>query len=264
LSLAATLAVYVYNAAVHANAACIPCRLLHNRVPLPVCCSSCELMIGCVAKAQSYEVLLNTSEMEDVQWYDRAELAAAVQWYDNSIPLQEAQKRSWANLGFFVPPPFAIAHHIMRAWALHEVRHSARLLGREGPIDSKTTLDLKTGPASWRLRCALLPRSSPGHHHTALDPLLLALKVWVKERLTCRPLIHPTIPSCYVVAGALVCRARQCSEWTRQQERQRGGGAAGKQQRGGHQSGAVTCVRAARRTPLVAQKNMHDRTIKFL
>ncbi|KIZ06626.1 hypothetical protein MNEG_1328 [Monoraphidium neglectum] len=54
---------------------------------------SCELMIGCVAKAQSYEVLLNTSEMEDVQWYDRAELAAAVQWYDNSIPLQEAQKR---------------------------------------------------------------------------------------------------------------------------------------------------------------------------
>lgn len=80
-------------------------------------------MIGCVAKAQSYEVLLNTSEMEDVQWYDRAELAAAVKWYDSSIPLQEAQKRSWANLGFFVPPPFAIAHHLMRAWALREVRH---------------------------------------------------------------------------------------------------------------------------------------------
>lgn len=56
-------------------------------------------MIGCVAKAQSYEVLLNTSEMEDVQWYDRAELAAAVRWYDKNLPLQEAQRRSWATLG---------------------------------------------------------------------------------------------------------------------------------------------------------------------
>lgn len=81
---------------------------------------SCELMIGCVAKAQSYEVLLNASEMEDVQWYDRAELAAAVQAYDSPLPLQEIQRRSWQNLGFFVPPPFAIAHHIMRAWALRE------------------------------------------------------------------------------------------------------------------------------------------------
>jgi NADH pyrophosphatase NudC (nudix superfamily) len=29
---------------------------------------SCELMIGCVARATSYEVLLNPAEMEDVQW----------------------------------------------------------------------------------------------------------------------------------------------------------------------------------------------------
>ena len=77
-------------------------------------------MIGCVAKAQSYEVLLNTSEMEDVQWYDRAELAAAVRWYDSHLPLQETQKRAWAQLGFWVPPPFAIAHHIIRAWALRD------------------------------------------------------------------------------------------------------------------------------------------------
>jgi len=75
-------------------------------------------MIGCVARAQSYEVLLNTSEMEDVQWYDREELAAAVKAYDAQLPLQEIQRLSWARFGFFVPPPFAIAHHIMRAWAL--------------------------------------------------------------------------------------------------------------------------------------------------
>jgi NAD+ diphosphatase len=30
---------------------------------------SCELMLGCVAKARSYEVLLNQQEMEDCQWW---------------------------------------------------------------------------------------------------------------------------------------------------------------------------------------------------
>lgn len=77
-------------------------------------------MIGCVAKAQSYEVLLNASEMEDVQWYDRAELAAAVRAYEASpqASLQEIQRRSWREIGFFVPPPFAVAHHLIRAWAL--------------------------------------------------------------------------------------------------------------------------------------------------
>ena len=100
-------------------------------------------MIGCVAKAQSYEVLLNTSEMEDVQWYDRAELAAAVRWYDSSIPLQEAQKRSWANLGFFVPPPFAIAHHLMRAWALRKVRLCCGCLETHLPIHLPSHLGRK-------------------------------------------------------------------------------------------------------------------------
>ncbi len=28
---------------------------------------SCELMIGCIAKARNYEVFVNTKEMEDVQ-----------------------------------------------------------------------------------------------------------------------------------------------------------------------------------------------------
>lgn len=55
-------------------------------------------MIGCVAKAQSYEVLLNTAEMEDAQWYDRAELEAAVKAYDGALPLQEVQRRSWAQV----------------------------------------------------------------------------------------------------------------------------------------------------------------------
>jgi hypothetical protein len=78
---------------------------------------SCELMIGCIARASSYEVLLNPAEMEDVQWYDRAELRAAIGVYERPGPLPELQKRSWSSLGFFVPPPFAVAHHLIAAWA---------------------------------------------------------------------------------------------------------------------------------------------------
>lgn len=78
---------------------------------------SCELMIGCIARATSYEVLLNPNEMEDVQWYDRTELRAAIALYERPGPLPEIQKRSWSSLGFFVPPPFAIAHHLISAWA---------------------------------------------------------------------------------------------------------------------------------------------------
>jgi hypothetical protein len=77
-------------------------------------------MIGCVATAQSYEVLLNSSEMEDVQWFDRDELAAAVASYDGAAGPAEAQRASLAALGFYVPPPFTIAFGLLRSWAAGE------------------------------------------------------------------------------------------------------------------------------------------------
>ncbi|PNW78451.1 hypothetical protein CHLRE_09g396900v5 [Chlamydomonas reinhardtii] len=104
----------------------------------------CELMLGCMAQARSYEVLVNTDEMEDVQWYDKDELRAAVQMYDNAaaqsasaggagggggegegvaeapMSVAQLQEASLEQLGFFIPPPLAIAHHLIRAWALHE------------------------------------------------------------------------------------------------------------------------------------------------
>lgn len=77
----------------------------------------------------SYEVRLTGSELEDCQWYDRAELAAAVAAYEAGssgssatshqgrvLPLPELQQRCWASQGFFVPPPFAIAHHLVKLW----------------------------------------------------------------------------------------------------------------------------------------------------
>eukprot|EP00798_Chlamydomonas_sp_ICE-L_P022077 gene22077-29141_t len=83
---------------------------------------SCELMLGCMAKAKSYALRVNTEEMEDVQWYDKAELRAAVKLYDlmQGEPVQSLQQKSLETLGFFLPPPFAIAHHLVRLWANNE------------------------------------------------------------------------------------------------------------------------------------------------
>lgn len=36
------------------------------------------------------------------------------------VPIPEVQKRSWSTLGFFIPPPFAIAHHLIHTWASRE------------------------------------------------------------------------------------------------------------------------------------------------
>jgi len=73
---------------------------------------SCELMLGCIAEAVSTEIHVDSTEMEDVRWFSRAEAEAAL----------EASR--WASMGreppdpaaIFVPGSYAIAHHLIRHW----------------------------------------------------------------------------------------------------------------------------------------------------
>ncbi|MEW5316762.1 MAG: hypothetical protein WDW38_008112 [Sanguina aurantia] len=61
--------------------------------------------------------------MEDVQWYDKEELRAAVRLYEEcpaESSVAELQRSAMESLGFFIPPPLAIAHHLIRAWAMHD------------------------------------------------------------------------------------------------------------------------------------------------
>ncbi len=61
--------------------------------------------------------------MEDVQWYDRSELLAAVRLYESSSPddtMQSLQEKSMESLGFWIPPPVAVAHHLIKTWATSE------------------------------------------------------------------------------------------------------------------------------------------------
>jgi NAD+ diphosphatase len=61
-----------------------------------------SLMIGCHAEALTRDIVVDRSELEDARWFDREELA-----------LMLARKHPQ---GLTTPPPFAIAHHIIRAF----------------------------------------------------------------------------------------------------------------------------------------------------
>lgn len=78
----------------------------HSSQPWPFPCS---LMLGCIALASSENIKIDNDEMEDVQWFHRAELV-------QMLTRQHPQ-------GLFVPPDQAIAHQIIKAW----VRMTANL-----------------------------------------------------------------------------------------------------------------------------------------
>ena len=62
-----------------------------------------SLMIGCYAKALSEEIAIEESEIEEARWFEREELK-----------LMLACRHPH---GLTAPPPIAIAHHIIRAFA---------------------------------------------------------------------------------------------------------------------------------------------------
>ena len=63
-----------------------------------------SLMIGCIAHAESEEIRIDPGEIEEARWFSRDALRAALDG-----------RRSDPS----VPPPFAIAHHLIRSW-VHE------------------------------------------------------------------------------------------------------------------------------------------------
>ena len=61
-----------------------------------------SLMIGCFGEALNEDIDPDLAELEDCRWFERGEVLAML---DKSHP------------SLFVPPPGAIAHHLIRAWA---------------------------------------------------------------------------------------------------------------------------------------------------
>jgi NAD+ diphosphatase len=61
-----------------------------------------QLMIACLARSQSRELTLDTTEIEDAFWVTRDEVRASL----NGDP----------DAKFVAPPPFAIAHSLLKHW----------------------------------------------------------------------------------------------------------------------------------------------------
>ena len=61
-----------------------------------------SLMIACHALADDPALTIDRSELDDARWFSRAEVAAAL--------------AGEGETAFIAPPPFAIAHHLLRWW----------------------------------------------------------------------------------------------------------------------------------------------------
>jgi len=75
----------------------------------------CSLMLGCVAQAESEELAVDAVELEEARWFSRDALRAAMQ-VARSEPKASEDQQAGRRSDLGVPPPFAIAHHLIRAW----------------------------------------------------------------------------------------------------------------------------------------------------
>ena len=75
---------------------------VHSSQPWPFPSS---LMIGCIAEAATTNISMDDVEMADVQWFDRDEVVLALEGKSEALK---------------VPGPIAIAHHLIKAWAMRE------------------------------------------------------------------------------------------------------------------------------------------------
>jgi NAD+ diphosphatase len=76
----------------------------HSSQPWPFPYS---LMIGCYAMAKTEGITIDHEELADAAWFSKTEVADAL--HGNKTILE-------------IPGPIAIAHHLMKAWALQETR----------------------------------------------------------------------------------------------------------------------------------------------
>ena len=63
-------------------------------------------MLGCVADAETSEIRIDPAELDDARWFSRDALRAAI---------------AGRSAEMSVPPPFAIASLLIRAWVEREL-----------------------------------------------------------------------------------------------------------------------------------------------
>jgi NAD+ diphosphatase len=79
-----------------------------------------QLMIACVAETLDPTISLDTDELEDAMWVTRADALAAL----------AGEK----GASFRAPPPFAIAHTLLRHWANSGCSREQKKAARKPPL----------------------------------------------------------------------------------------------------------------------------------
>ena len=67
-------------------------------------------MIGCIAEAESEDIIIDPSELQDALWLTRNELVACFEGPDYQSLDGQLE----------IPPPDAIAHHLIKSWVENE------------------------------------------------------------------------------------------------------------------------------------------------
>ncbi|CAM4076003.1 NAD(+) diphosphatase [Novosphingobium lubricantis] len=65
-----------------------------------------SIMIACHAFAEDKDIVIDTTELDDARWFTRAEVREAM----------AAQVTGAKEGAFIAPPPFAVAHHLLKWW----------------------------------------------------------------------------------------------------------------------------------------------------
>ncbi|XP_070545247.1 NAD(P)H pyrophosphatase NUDT13, mitochondrial-like [Ptychodera flava] len=77
-----------------------------------------SLMLGCHARLKEgteQKIALDKAELEDALWFHRDEVKKAVLFQPKHFTKTRTDKMPW----FSIPPPLAIAHHLIKSWALN-------------------------------------------------------------------------------------------------------------------------------------------------
>ncbi|TNE36292.1 MAG: NAD(+) diphosphatase [Alphaproteobacteria bacterium] len=88
----------------------------HSTQPWPFPSS---LMIGCIAQASTTDITIDPNELAQAVWFDRDVVRDAVKAAEAGAGLG-LNRRGPREAPLWVPPPMAISHQLIKAWAFEE------------------------------------------------------------------------------------------------------------------------------------------------
>ena len=115
-----------------------------------------ELMLGCIARATSETINMDETEMDDCRWFTREEVLGMLERSHSYSQRRsgDVDAKTMGAEALVLPPPFAIAHHLVRAWATDDTWPETKAGGAGGGGAETTVLPTAGPPAVLRYGAA--------------------------------------------------------------------------------------------------------------